>query len=143
MNKNKEITEKEYSTYINERSFLTNAKFQGSISFAKAILTLSAGALGFSVNFVKQVFPYIEPYSKKYILIAWIGFGMSAILILISYLLSQYAASEGIKVLEAYYYDSNEIKNKYNVWIRFLNIMSILSFLIGAASLIYFSFIDL
>jgi hypothetical protein len=69
--------------------WLRQAHHQASRDFDKAVMTLSAGALGVSIAFVNNV----APHSTETIWLgaAWVAFAMSLLLILGSFLASQHA----------------------------------------------------
>lgn len=140
-NQNKDI---KYKVYLEERNFLIKSKLDQSRQFDKAILTLAAGALGLSITFIKQIAPVIKPGTKCLLVGAWIGFGLSILLTLISFLTSQSACEKQIKILEKEFFDNQKNakdnqKNKWATWTLWSNIISIISFIIGTFLLAYFS----
>ena len=88
----------DYQLYIDERKLLIEALREGSQTFDKAILTLTSGAFGFSMAFLKDVAP--KPFQNTMCLLSssWFFFSLSLVVILISFLTSQKACNEQIDI---------------------------------------------
>lgn len=135
-----------YQEYIKERQLLFNAKLQGSQSLDKAILTLSAGALGLSLTFIRQIAPHPQLPTLKFIILAWICFGLSILLTLISFLTSQKACDKQIEILEATFLGQEKrekLTNKYSRTTAILNWFSIALFIAGVTLFALFSAINI
>lgn len=139
-----------YKVYLEERKSLVDAEREGSRLFDKAILTLAAGAFGLSLTFIRQIVPNIISGTMFMLICAWVGFCISLLSTLISFLTSQFACSKQREILEAEYFDNYSgydkkaiFKNKTAIWTKRLNILSIFTFIIGVIFLAIFSIINL
>jgi len=139
-----------YKVYLEERKSLVDAEREGSRLFDKAILTLAAGAFGLSLTFIRQIVPNIISGTMFMLICAWVGFCISLLSTLISFLTSQFACSKQREILEAEYFDNHSgyekkaiFKNKTAIWTKRLNILSIFTFIIGVIFLAIFSIINL
>ena len=133
-----------YEIYLEERKLLIQAEKEGSQQFDKAILTLAAGALAISITFINQIAPHPKPGTICFLAWGWVAFGMSLISTLVSFFTSQKACRKQIAILEHDVLDkkeseSNKQKNDWAIWTNYLNIVSILAFVIGVIFLGYFS----
>ena len=123
--------------------YLDAAKESGT-SFARYVITLSAGAFVLSITFVKE-FASDNFLLVNYLLfISWFLFWFSISAILISFFISQIGNMLGIKLLNKSIkkHDSDEKSqklNKYNRWIIFLNFFSIAGFILGSLLLALFA----
>ena len=139
-----------YKVYLEERKSLIDAELEGSRLFDKAILTLAAGAFGLSLTFIRQIVPNIKSGTVFMLIYAWVGFCISLLFTLISFLTSQLACSKQIKILEVEYLNNQSdhdkkanLKNMASVCTRWLNILSIFAFIIGVIFLAIFSISNL
>lgn len=134
-----------YKTYLEERKLLINAKLEGSRLFDKTIITLAAGSFGLSLAFIKQIVPS-NVSNKSLLIFSWIGFGISILSTLISFLASQEGCLKQIEILEKDFF-SNDNKNvdinRPAIWTSRLNWLSIISFIIGVIFLASFALINL
>jgi len=139
--KKPDVSNNEYQIYLDERKSLFNSKYESSRSFDRAILTLSAGALGLSITFIKQIAPCPKNDTHIFIILSWICFGLSILSTLISFLTSQKACERQIKILENSFVEhSNNFKtNIYSKWTEGLNVTSIILFIAGVVFLLIFS----
>jgi len=140
----------EYKVYLEERKSLVDAEREGSRLFDKAILTLTAGAFGLSLTFIRQMAPDIKSGTAFMLVYAWVGFCISLLSTLISFLTSQSACSKQREILEAEYFNNHSshdkkanLKNKASVCTWWLNILSISTFIIGVIFLAIFSISNL
>lgn len=148
--KEKKINNKEYQDYLEERQFLIQSKREGANLFDKSILTISAGAFGISLTFYSQIAPKLKLGTEYFLIIAWIGLGLSMITILISMFTSRLACLRGIEILEEMYFspernenNKKEEKNLPAFWTKKLNIFSIVVFIAGIIFLAIFSIVNL
>lgn len=139
-----------YKVYLEERKSLIDAELEGSRLFDKAILTLAAGAFGLSLTFIRQIVPDIKSGTVFMLIYAWVGFCISLLFTLISFLTSQLACSKQREILEAEYFNNHSshdkkanLKNKASVCTWWLNILSISTFIIGVILLAIFSISNL
>ncbi|MBA7490739.1 hypothetical protein ES702_01282 [subsurface metagenome] len=141
---NKKYEDIKYEVYINERKSLVDIMLKESLAFDKAILTLSSSALGLSLTFIRQIIPNIKNGTIYLLEKAWISFGISILITLISFLTCISACKKGIKILEDEYINENKNRkckniNYMTIITTSLNILSILSFIIGTLFLTFFS----
>lgn len=76
--------------------WLRQTDHEASRDFDKAIMTLSAGALGVSIAFIHDVAP--DPKMVPLLGVSWIAFALSLLLILFSFLTSQRALRKEMTV---------------------------------------------
>jgi hypothetical protein len=138
-----------YSTYLEERKTLADGHQKSLETFDKTILTLASGAFGISISFINIIVPTAALY-KAAVGIAWICFCISICITLISFLTSTSSYQKQIKILEHNFFGSGsqeqENGNDRNIsaictWV--LNIVSLVSFLIGVILLAFFAFENL
>jgi tetrahydromethanopterin S-methyltransferase subunit F len=130
-----------YKIYIEERAKLVQSQVEETHKFDKAILTLAAGAFGFSLAFIKEIVTCIKDGTFVWLLAAWTGFGASLLSTLISFLASQSACRKQIKILEKVIFDGKKReteKNRAAKWTFGLNIASIAAFILGVILLVVF-----
>jgi hypothetical protein len=133
--------EDDYKVYFEERKSLIQALAEETHKFDRTILTLAAGAFGFSLAFIKDIVPNIKPGTLFWLLMSWIGFGLSLLSTLISFLTSQRACRRQIEILEKVIFEKREReteKNRAAVWTERLNIFSIIVFILGIIFLALF-----
>jgi len=128
--------EDEYKVYLDERAKLIQSQAEETHKFDKAILTLAAGAFGFSLAFIKDIIPDMKNGTFFWLLAAWGGFGASLLSTLISFLTSQSACRKQIKILEKAIFDGK--KNRAAAWTLGFNITSITTFILGVILLVIF-----
>lgn len=64
----------EYQVYLDERKALIDAEREGARLFDKAILTLTAGAFGLSLAFIKQIVTVIKCGTLLWLIIGGLDF---------------------------------------------------------------------
>lgn len=127
----------EREAYLEERKMLVEAEGEASQSFDRTLVTLSAGAFGLSLAFIVQIAPNPEALWSLYL--AWGGLILSLLSVLLSFLMSQYGFRRARDVLDTLYETGNQENNGWNTVTSSLNIVSIVSFVVGVASLAYFA----
>ena len=136
-----------HKLYLEERKELIHAEQLMYKSFDRAILTLSAGALGISITFINQIAPYPTRDTKWLIISAWMFFSLSVLSTLISFLTSQVACRKQIEICEEVLLhgrsDDDSKSNKFATLTKWLNYTSIFFFLIGIITLASFCFKNL
>lgn len=132
----------EHQAYLDERRILIDLEKESSRSFDKAMLTLSAGALGLSITFIRQISPSPLPGTFGFLKVAWICFALSILTTLISFLLSQSAIRKQREILDQDYQKGSNVKEQDN-WLasatNALNWVSVLFFTVGIGLLSWFS----
>lgn len=94
-----ELRQLEYKTYLDERKVLLEGAKEGSRSFDKAIMTLSAGALALSFTFIGNNIAELTNFEKGILIASWVMLGFSLILIIISFQTSLHAHQHKIDLL--------------------------------------------
>ena len=111
-------------------------------SFDKAMLTLSAGALGLSVTFVQHIAP--NPVHLCRLACAWAGFGLSLVSTLLSLLLSQHALRQYRRSLDDRIARKSSPERRRSAHVtNCLNWASAILFIVGVWFLAWFSFANL
>lgn len=134
-----------YGKYFEERMSLAEGERKIAISFDKAIMTLSGGAIALSMTFLDK----IAPESKDiYLLIsAWISFAFSLSSILFSMILSIEAYKYEIDRVDKAYSDNknppSSEKNKFTISTDFCNKLSLFTLILGIILLSIFSYVNL
>lgn len=89
----------EYEVYRDERKILLEGAREGSRSFDKSIMTLSAGALALSFTFVSNNLIALTDFEIFLLISTWIMLGASLCSIIISFQTSLYAHQYKIDAL--------------------------------------------
>ncbi|MBK8902969.1 MAG: hypothetical protein IPM53_17395 [Anaerolineaceae bacterium] len=125
------------------RTFLINADQKAQEDFDKTILTLSGGALGISIAFVKDVIGG-NPIEYAWALAwAWISWSVSLTCILTSFYLSQQALRKSIRQV-----DSGEIYQetpggRFSKFTSYANGLGIIFFILGVLLIVLFAYRNL
>ena len=137
------LSESVYNVYIEERKQLFKASLDQSKSFDRHILTLSAGAFGLSLLFIRQIVPEPARESLYLLICAWCAFAFSIFLTLLSFLFSQKACFRQMEILdkwlESHGQPNERDKNVFASATTMLNWLSVIAFIAGAVMLIIFS----
>ena len=94
------VKNQENDLYLSERKSLIEAQLQSYISLDKWLLTLSGGAFGLSITFIKNIIPSEGSKVILVLFLAWLSFCLSLLSTLISFLTSQTAYSKQIEIIE-------------------------------------------
>jgi hypothetical protein len=140
--------------YLDHRQLLIQGRFLVSASLDKAILTLSGGALAVSMTFIKDIAQ--DPKCTWVLVGAWISFGFTIGVMLLSFYVCQLAYKREREILDAKQHrKSDEGKNNNitkrnnnakNIWIILTEtgtLISTLSFMIGLVFLGIFIWINM
>lgn len=127
----------EYRRYLDERQSLNDARFKVAETLDKALLTLSGGALGVSMTFVRDIAK--NPKCKCTLIASWILFGLTITLLLLSLYCCQAAYKkqreilddEQIKRKDRNEYKPDKTRNKWSVATEVLYFIAMVSFLFG------------
>lgn len=128
---------------LEERTTLIDINREAARSFDQTMITLSAGALGLSLTFVRYIAP--EPVSTIFLIISWICLILSMLSILISFMCTQYSCLNQIKIIDELIEGKTEFKDtskNSNRWIKrteIANITSVITFIIGVSLLAFFA----
>ena len=85
---------------VEYRSFLIKADYAASKAYDKAIMTLSGGALGLSMAFLKDIAPKPADCTIALIALSWLFLTTSIGSTLVSMLTSQFALRKAIKQVD-------------------------------------------
>lgn len=132
-------------TYFRERTSLVEMEQKSADQHDKAILTLTAGALGLSLTFIDRIAPNPAANTLWVVGTAWLLFILSIFAILASFLTSQSACRRQRELLDGEYSTGEppEEINKFADATRYLNVAAYSCFLIGVVFLASFSWVNL
>ena len=148
----KELSDKDYDGYLQERKTLLAAEQDYAKSFDRWLVTLAGGALGLSIAFLKDI-AGPKATDVAWLVAAWILFGLSVCASLVSMLISQHGHEAFRAVL-----DEQATRGGEKFWlcvreaqrgrweptaITCLNVAAILAFVIGVLSLAVFAALNL
>lgn len=123
------------------REWLVQVDYQASVSFDKAVMTLSGAALGISITFLHDVAPNPLVETKIFLAISWIAFAVSLASILVSYLTSMGSLRRTIKEVDAGTIYDKKKPGGLPTWVtEFLRITAAIGFLVGVVSFFLFAF---
>lgn len=136
-----------YQTYSEERKLLITTEQEQAKTFDKYILTLSSGALGLSLAFIKFI-KNINSGSEYWLVAAWILFSLSTLSTLISFLTSQAACRKQVDILEASFFKEDQeekidVSNPHSTATGILNVASITLLILGFSVLIIFAIMNI
>jgi len=119
------------------RDWLVRAHHMASRDFDKALMTLSGGALGISLIFVRDYAPH--PAHKWTLAISWASLGVSLLVILVSFLASQEEIHRLIREM-----DEGKQAPRPHKWVtRALNYVAGIGFVMGVGFLFSFALLNL
>src|SRR5687768_15761433 len=73
--------------YLKERETLIEGERNAAENFDKAMLALSGGVFAVSLTFIQDIVP--DPVATPLLLVSWLGFALSLLATLVSFLSSQ------------------------------------------------------
>ena len=137
---NPDVDVQKYQAYLQHRMYLIKERGDSEQSLDKALLTLSSGALAFSLTFVQEAFdPVAFPH---FLALAWGCFGISVVLTLGSFLISRNSFERAIQILDDQFeHDSWDCEHS-NWWssaTTVLNVGSITMFVLALVLLLFFA----
>lgn len=130
--------------YAETRKDLLTRQLSNSERYDGAILTLSTGALGFSLAFINDIAPVSTAHDLVLLTASWWLFGFAIISTLISFLASQLGIERQLSYAERYYLrEEDEYLTKPNVPARVTEAMNYISgFLFIVAVLLTIVFVS-
>jgi len=135
-------TKKREELYVETRAELLARQLSNSERFDNAILSLSTGALGISIVFIKDIVPIKTAQNILLLKISWWLFGLSIISTVVSFVASQAGIRTQLKFAEHYYLLKQEEylkkKNFSSLINDFLNYMSGAIFIVAVILTIIF-----
>jgi len=117
------------------RKFLVLAEQKAQEDFDKTVLALSAGALGVSFAFIKDVVGGQPVGATSFLIVAWLSWAFSAFSVLASYYLSQLALRHAIGQVDRRVSSKERPGGKFASWTAVLNAAGAILFLIGTCSM--------
>ncbi|KAB2878775.1 hypothetical protein F9K33_12045 [bacterium] len=124
--------------YLTERKLLIELESTAASTFDKAMLTLSAGAIGLSITFTEKIAS--NPICKEFLYTSWCFLLVSLLAILSSFITSQHALREQRDNLDGRYNEMDfKEKTTFAMVTNILNWLSISTFTIGIIFLIIFA----
>lgn len=120
------------------RKHLVKTRQKSQDAYDKTVLALSAGALGVTINFVKDIIGG-HPHSTGLLLVAWACWGVSCATVLYSHFSSVAAHNEAIAALD----ENREPDIASNKLTKCLNAISGALFLIGLILFCIFAYCNL
>jgi hypothetical protein len=121
------------------RDLLVEADHQASLNYDKAVMTLSGGALGISITFLKDIVPAPLVDTKILLYISWTAFAVSLASILISYLFSMEGLRQTIRQVDDGTIYSRPIGGIATILTVILRILAAVGFLVGVIGFVWFA----
>ena len=120
------------------RELLETLKQNSQESYDKTVLSLSAGALGVSFAFVKDIVGCWPAQTPGWLFAAWVFWGLSVTSVLFSFLCSQKALRKAIEQVDAGEMYNKNLGGYLNTTTILLNHTAGLCFLFGVITMIIF-----
>ena len=120
------------------RELLETLKQNSQESYDKTVLSLSAGALGISFAFVKDIVGCWPAQTPHWLFAAWTFWAVSVTSVLLSFLCSQKALEKAIKQVDAGEMYNKNLGGCLNKVTILLNYMSGFCFLTGVVTMFIF-----
>jgi hypothetical protein len=129
----------EFDTQISTyRQSLLELEQKMQSSYDKAVMTLSGGALGVSMSFLKDVVGTQNVQGGKFLLAAWICWGLSVTGTLASFYTSSCALRKAVQQTDDKTIYLELCGGRFNLLTKILNFGAGLLFLAGVASIVVF-----
>lgn len=135
----------EQSLYEQDRKASLDAEYSDAEHYDKWLLTLSSGAFGVSVAFIRYIAPNPISASKTFLILAWCFLLASILATMTSLQLSQIAFRRYREILDELRQgpQTRGPTNLSGSFVLILNWLSLFLFVAGAAMLAVFTFINL
>ena len=121
------------------RTLLSTLERDSQNSYDKAILTLSGGALGVTISFVKNVIGN-TPKDTGFMFASWICWGLSLACILFSFFASNLALRRAVIQLDNETIEDEQPGGALDIFTAVLNAASGGFFLVGISFFVYFGY---
>jgi hypothetical protein len=120
------------------RTHLAKVMEGNSDRFEKQLSYISAGSLGISMAFIKDIVGSLKStVGTNYLLYGWICMGVTLLINLLSQVYANYCHAETIGEIDEKCYDST-VANKRRGKIQYMNYFSMLTLFAGIGLLLYF-----
>jgi hypothetical protein len=142
----KERSETNLTLYKKIQETLYERELSNSESLDKAILAYSAGGLGLSLAFLKDVVPLEAAHYLSMLYTSWAGFVLAMVSVIASLQCSQRGIRRQLKIARIYYLedrdDAFELKNHWAWCTQVLNCLSGVLFILAVISTLAFTFLN-
>jgi hypothetical protein len=149
--------EDDYEQLLEYRNELIKSENDIQSDYDKAVMTLSGGALGITIPFLKDLIIQNTTHHEFYILLAWFFWVISIISIFSSLYTSQLSFSNATKIIDSSlhnnYINNNELivsiiykeinDSSFCKITKYLNFISGISFIIGVIFIGYYLFLTI
>lgn len=122
---------------------LSSLELESQRSYDKAILTLSGGALGVTISFLKNVLRNSTPTAMVFLFAAWVCWGLSLASVLYSFYSSNLALRKAISQADRGTISEQQPGGAYDVTTAILNGASGILFLAGIFLFVYFAYANM
>ena len=145
-NVNRQVTKDRQEFLLKIRDIYQNIYNSQTIFLDKFILLFSGGALGLSLTILDSL--SIKPYTRKFIVLSWIGYVSCIFITLLGYFLSREVHKKLIINVDNYLsYDEPKedlfMEKLFSNSIMICNILSIITFTFSTILLLLFAFLNL
>lgn len=129
------------------RDELLKRQLSNSEAYDKALLSLSSAGLALSLTVVQQLTPAPLQCSTGFIIASWIFFSVTILGVIASFLISNKAIAEQLKIAEDYYLNQNEsARLRENCWAKInrgINIATGITFMLATLNVVIYAIINL
>jgi len=119
------------------RDILVEAHRKSSEAYDKAVMTLAGGALAISLTFIHDVAPH--PRHKGWLGWSWLLLAVSLLLILVSFVASQYAIARQIRQIDGLNVSRWNVPSRMTAG---LNFASGMAFIAGVLCMVRFAWVN-
>ena len=139
----KNDNEQEYNNYLETRKDYIQQKKEQIQDYAKYLMLVSCGIFSVSFLFIEKI--TTPPISEKgFLLVSWICFSATVIILILSFLFSSKAFDKEIEILDSNQSGENKkVSNTWNSLGIIFNILSFIVFVIGFIFLFIFAYNNL
>ena len=131
-------TRSDDATLAEYRAHLLELEHKAQTSFDRTVLTLSGGALGISFAFVRDFIGTESVSDVGFLVGAWAGWIASLTMVLLSHYFSTLALRRAIEQVDAGTIYNEQVGGHYDVFVKWLNGLGGLSFVIGLVLIGFF-----
>lgn len=124
------------------RKFILEADQKSVAAFDKTLVTLSAGALGISLVFVRDILG-AGNLDRGWLVIAWTFWAVSLAFSLVSHYISHCALRATLCEIDEDRLDSKHPGGRWTTWTEFVTVLSGICFLLGLGSILWCAYTNL